>query len=56
MAQETKVVPSERKAGSLDFELIQSKSPVFYETYERKSGLKHQTHYCPGCGHGSCTS
>ena len=45
-------VPSEKEAGSLDFELIQSKSPVFYETYERKSGLKHQTHYCPGCGHG----
>ena len=20
--------------------------------YERKSDLKHQTHYCPGCGHG----
>jgi 2-oxoisovalerate ferredoxin oxidoreductase beta subunit len=25
---------------------------VFYDTYERKSELKHQTHYCPGCGHG----
>jgi 2-oxoisovalerate ferredoxin oxidoreductase beta subunit len=52
MAQETNVVPSEKEAGSLEFELIQSKSSVFYETYERKSDLKHQTHYCPGCGHG----
>jgi 2-oxoisovalerate ferredoxin oxidoreductase beta subunit len=35
-----------------DFEIIHSKSPVFYDIYERKSDLKHQTHYCPGCGHG----
>jgi 2-oxoisovalerate ferredoxin oxidoreductase beta subunit len=34
------------------FEIIHSKSPVFYDVYERKSDLKHQTHYCPGCGHG----
>ncbi len=25
---------------------------MFYDLYERKSELKHQTHYCPGCGHG----
>src|SRR3954470_2057410 len=25
---------------------------VFYDFYERKSELQHQTHYCPGCGHG----
>src|SRR6266702_3148786 len=25
---------------------------AFYETFERKSELQHQTHYCPGCGHG----
>lgn len=24
----------------------------FYEKYERKAELQHQTHYCPGCGHG----
>ncbi|MDZ7315517.1 MAG: 2-oxoacid:acceptor oxidoreductase family protein [candidate division KSB1 bacterium] len=24
----------------------------FYSIYERKSGLKDVTHYCPGCGHG----
>ncbi len=25
---------------------------VFYDTFERKSELQQQTHYCPGCGHG----
>ena len=34
------------------YEVIHEKSPVFYDLYERKSELKHQTHYCPGCGHG----
>lgn len=32
--------------------LINKKAAAFYDTYERKSELKHQTHYCPGCGHG----
>ena len=35
-----------------EYTVIESKSPVFYATYERKSELQHQTHYCPGCGHG----
>ncbi len=35
-----------------DYQVVQSKSPVFYKTYERKPELQHQTHYCPGCGHG----
>ncbi len=34
------------------YELIHSKSTVFFDLYERKAELKHQTHYCPGCGHG----
>ena len=34
------------------YEVIHSKSPVFYDVYERKADLQHQTHYCPGCGHG----
>jgi len=34
------------------YQVVHSKSPVFYETYERKDELQHQTHYCPGCGHG----
>lgn len=24
----------------------------FYDTFERKDGNPHVTHYCPGCGHG----
>jgi len=36
----------------LEYETVHSKSPVFYDHYERKSELQHQTHYCPGCGHG----
>jgi len=24
----------------------------FYNRFERKGELQHQTHYCPGCGHG----
>src|SRR5438105_14425568 len=38
--------------GTGEYELIHSKSDVFYDVYERKSELQHQTHYCPGCGHG----
>jgi len=36
-----------------DYEVVHSKAQVFYETYERKEELQHQTHYCPGCGHGN---
>jgi 2-oxoisovalerate ferredoxin oxidoreductase beta subunit len=35
-----------------EYATVHSKSSVFYDLYERKSDLKHQTHYCPGCGHG----
>lgn len=35
-----------------EYQVIESKSPVFFKTHERKSELQHQTHYCPGCGHG----
>ena len=35
-----------------DYQVAQAKSPVFYDRYERKGELQHQTHYCPGCGHG----
>ena len=34
------------------YQVLHSKSPVFYDLYERKAEPKHQTHYCPGCGHG----
>jgi 2-oxoisovalerate ferredoxin oxidoreductase beta subunit len=48
MENESKVI----EASSSEYEVIHSKSPVFYDLYDRKSELKHQTHYCPGCGHG----
>ena len=34
------------------YQVIHEKSPAFYDKYERKGELQHQTHYCPGCGHG----
>ncbi len=40
------------EANNNEYESVHSKSPLFYDLYERKSELKHQTHYCPGCGHG----
>lgn len=35
-----------------ELEILHRKSPAFYDLYERKTDLQHQTHYCPGCGHG----
>jgi 2-oxoisovalerate ferredoxin oxidoreductase beta subunit len=35
-----------------EYEVAHGKAKSFYESYERKSELKHQTHFCPGCGHG----
>ncbi len=35
-----------------DYEVVHARPKVFYDTYERKEELQHQTHYCPGCGHG----
>ena len=34
------------------YEVVHTKAKTFYELYERKGELQHQTHYCPGCGHG----
>jgi len=34
------------------YTVTHEKAAAFYDTYERKSELRHQTHYCPGCGHG----
>lgn len=36
-----------------EYKIVQSKPKAFYESYERKDELQHQTHYCPGCGHGN---
>jgi 2-oxoisovalerate ferredoxin oxidoreductase beta subunit len=52
MPEETKLSVLETEAQAEGFEVVHAKSPVFYDVYERKSELKHQTHYCPGCGHG----
>ncbi len=35
-----------------EYEVVHAKAAAFYPLYERKSDLRHQTHYCPGCGHG----
>ncbi len=35
-----------------EYTVVHAKPKVFYERYERKEELQHQTHYCPGCGHG----
>ena len=43
---------SEVERNNEAYDVIHSKSHVFYDLFERKTDLKHQTHYCPGCGHG----
>ncbi len=35
-----------------EYNVVRSKAKAFYDVYERKGELQHQTHYCPGCGHG----
>ena len=34
------------------YTVIHDRPEAFYDTFERKAELQHQTHYCPGCGHG----
>jgi 2-oxoisovalerate ferredoxin oxidoreductase beta subunit len=34
------------------YEVVQGRARSFYAVYERKPELQHQTHFCPGCGHG----
>jgi 2-oxoisovalerate ferredoxin oxidoreductase beta subunit len=46
------VVLEESKDTNEKYEIVHQKPETFYSEYERKSDLKHQTHYCPGCGHG----
>ncbi len=36
-----------------DYDIAQCKADAFYDQYDRKGELQHQTHYCPGCGHGN---
>ena len=35
-----------------DYTVVRGKAKSFYDRYERKAELQHQTHFCPGCGHG----
>jgi 2-oxoisovalerate ferredoxin oxidoreductase beta subunit len=35
-----------------DYTVAQGRAKSFYENYDRKKELQHQTHFCPGCGHG----
>ncbi|HET7892245.1 MAG TPA: 2-oxoacid:acceptor oxidoreductase family protein [Candidatus Sulfotelmatobacter sp.] len=46
------VLQQQPKAAPDQYEVVHARSEVFYPEFERKSDLKHQTHYCPGCGHG----
>ena len=52
MATEAKADVTETEILAAGYQVSHSKSPVFYDHYERKDELQHQTHYCPGCGHG----
>lgn len=36
-----------------EFNIVHERADAFYERFERKNELQHQTHYCPGCGHGN---
>ncbi len=36
-----------------EYIVARGKAESFYERYERKGELQHQTHFCPGCGHGN---
>jgi 2-oxoisovalerate ferredoxin oxidoreductase beta subunit len=52
MAEETRVGLTAQEPGGSPYEVLHSKSRVFYDLFERKAELQRQTHYCPGCGHG----
>jgi 2-oxoisovalerate ferredoxin oxidoreductase beta subunit len=35
-----------------EYKVVFGKAKAFYSSFERKRELRHQTHFCPGCGHG----
>jgi 2-oxoisovalerate ferredoxin oxidoreductase beta subunit len=35
-----------------EYTVVQGRAKSLYERYDRKPELQHQTHFCPGCGHG----
>jgi len=52
MAEDSKTIVHGSGVSLEGYEVLHAKSPLFYDIYDRKADLKHQTHYCPGCGHG----
>ncbi len=36
-----------------EYAVAHGRAKSFYERYERKEELQDQTHFCPGCGHGT---
>jgi 2-oxoisovalerate ferredoxin oxidoreductase beta subunit len=34
------------------YTVLHERPQAFYDNFDRKAELQHQTHYCPGCGHG----
>ena len=50
--RKTTSFPEQPKVITGPYEIVHAKSDCSIREYERKSDLKHQTHYCPGCGHG----
>ena len=40
---------------SPSMDVVHGRSPTFYRRFDRKDDDRHQTHYCPGCGHGIVT-
>jgi len=52
MSQDVKTITNDTETSTNTYEVVHAKSPLFYDQYDRKGELKHQTHYCPGCGHG----
>ncbi|HVT99687.1 MAG TPA: thiamine pyrophosphate-dependent enzyme, partial [Acidobacteriaceae bacterium] len=37
----------------LQYQVTHARPQAFYTNFERKDEMQHQTHYCPGCGHGT---
>ncbi len=35
-----------------EYEVSRARPKAFFERFTRKEELQHQTHFCPGCGHG----
>lgn len=35
-----------------EYKVVHSRAQSFYESFDRKPEFQHQTHFCPGCGHG----